>query len=232
MREKRRETVARFDRIAPSYDRLNRILSLGLDIAWRRAAVRAGGVSDGQLWLDVAAGSGDMIAAGLRRAPGSRWIALDPSAKLLALLERRGILAGVPRLLAAAEEIPLAGGSVDGVTVAFGLRNFADRRTGLRELRRVLRGGGVLVLLEFHPGGTGGWGAGRAAGFYLEHLLPRVGGWISGDREAYRYLSESAGGFWTADRLVDELRAAGFGVCKQRTFTGGAVTLTVAEKTG
>jgi demethylmenaquinone methyltransferase/2-methoxy-6-polyprenyl-1,4-benzoquinol methylase len=226
---RRRTVVQRFDRIAATYDLLNHLLSFGADRAWRRRALRRAGLRGRQSWLDMATGSGDFVAAGLRLAPASRWVAVDPSAGLLGRFRRRPRLAGVPVLLGAAEAIPLGDGAVDGATIAFGLRNFADPVAGLGELRRVLRPGGLLVILEFHPAAPGRWGGGLTR-FYLEKVIPLVGGIVSGDREAYSYLARSSGGFWSAGELAEMLQETGFSNVKQETWMFGAVTLTLADR--
>ncbi len=218
-----------FNRIAPAYDLMNRILSLGRDIAWRKAAVLEGGVGDGELWLDLAAGSGAMAASGLSYSPASRWVAIDPSRGLLARLKSRRRLRGLPVIEGVGEELPFGDETFDGITVAFGLRNFIGREKGLAEMRRVLRSDGRLVILEFLPLEKGKWGRGRLVRGYLNGMLRLAGGWLSGDRRAYGYLSRSARCFWTRDKLSRKLKEAGFDTVAHRGLMMEAVTLTIAE---
>lgn len=228
-----RRIAAMFDRIAPTYDLLNRLLSFGFDRRWRASAIRAGEPRPGQRWLDVAAGSGDMAIAGLREQPGARWFAADPSRELFAVLGKRTPPdLSVPRALARAEALPFRDASFDGVTVAFGVRNFADTAAGLGELARVVRPGGRLIVLEFHPSARGRWGAHPIVTFYLERVLPRVGALVSGAPRAYRYLADSSRGFLTVERMAVELKRAGFSRVQWRPLFPGSVMLTRAVKGG
>ena len=226
-----RHIAEMFDRIAPTYDLLNRMLSLGFDERWRKTAMQAGKPAAGERWLDVAAGSGDVIFAGLRYASDSHWFALDPSKQLLRRLKQKTPEDTViPRTLARAEALPYADESFDGVTVAFGVRNFADTKGGLSEIFRVLKPGGRLIVLEFHPSEGRRWGRHPLVRFYLEHLLPVFGKLVSGDSGAYRYLAESSRGFWTVQRMMRELRQIGFSRVQWMPLFLHSVMLTRAVK--
>jgi len=221
-----------FDRIAPSYDRLNRILSLGTDQLWRRRTIRLAGVQTGQQWLDLAAGSGDMAAMGEKLVPGSNWVAADPSIGLLRILNRRDELNDVPAVLAGAEFLPFPDGHFDGVTVAFGLRNFEHPEVGLAEIARVMKPGGTVAILEFLAQESGKWGGALPVRFYLDKVLPLIGGWVSGDRSAYRYLAQSSRTFWTPAQLTEKLVEIGFIDVKSYPWMGASVTLTIARSGG
>lgn len=226
--KKRHEVAAMFDDIAPTYDRLNRILSVGTDRIWRNRAIRHGGVATGQHWLDLAAGSGDVVQTGLRLVPDSIWTAGDPSMELLRILKKRPQLASVEAFLCGAEQLPFADGSFDGVTVAFGLRNFERPMEGLTEIHRVLKPGGRAVILEFLAQESGGWG-GPFVRFYLEKVLPMIGGVVSGHKHAYSYLAQSSKSFWSPAQLRTNLEEIGYGPVRMEGYMGGTVTLTIAQ---
>lgn len=226
--KKRHEVAAMFDDIAPTYDRLNRILSVGTDRIWRNRAIRHGGVTAGQHWLDLAAGSGDVAQTGLRLVPGSQWTAGDPSMELLRILKNRPALTSVNAYLCGAEQLPFEDASFDGVTVAFGLRNFERPMEGLAEIHRVLKPGGKAVILEFLAQESGGWG-GPLVRFYLEKVLPLIGGLVSGHKHAYSYLAQSSKSFWSPTQLKNHLNDVGYGPIKMIGYMGGAVTLTIAQ---
>lgn len=219
-----------FDRISGDYDRMNRILSFGTDVLWRRNAIRIADVKNGSVWLDMAAGSGDMTATGVRRVPESTWVSMDPSIELLKRLMKRTDIARKNAVLASAEEIPADDGTFDGATVAFGVRNFENKHGGLQELYRVLKPDGKLVILEFLSAEKGKWGAGPLVRFYLEKVLPKIGTWVSGDSDAYCYLARTSKNFWDAPTMTKALKECGFKTVEHRPWMGGAVTLTIAGK--
>jgi ubiquinone/menaquinone biosynthesis C-methylase UbiE len=173
-----------FDRIAPTYDVLNRLLSAGVDRRWRTRAVRETLTAPAGPLLDLCAGTMDLTELLAAARPGDRLVAVDFS----------------PAMLDA--------GTFAAVVCGFGMRNLADPVAGVREVRRVLRPGGVFVTLElFRPTLL----ATRAFhGLYASVVLPAVGGWISGDRTAYRYLSQSMAGFLTRQEYERVVTDAGF----------------------
>lgn len=208
-----------FARIAHRYDLLNRVLSLGRDIRWRRHAIRRVAAERPRLLLDVCTGTGDLALA---TPPSVRVAACDFCLPMLVAARRKA--AGRPLALFAADalQLPLPEGCVDAVTVAFGVRNFADLEAGLAELVRVLRPGGLLLVLEFsRPDGPFGpmlrwWG---------RTVPPRVGRWISGDPEAYRYLPATIDGFPNTGEMRGVLAATGLDRVRARRLTGGVATL-------
>ncbi len=193
-----------FDRIARRYDLVNTVLSFGTDGGWRRRAARETGLMPGGSALDVACGSGKLTAELAKLArPGGRVVGLDFSALMLEVARRDH--PGVEFIEGDALTLPFEDASFDAATIAFGLRNLADPVRGLREMTRVAR---RAVVLEFvrPPRGL----AGGAYRVYLRTLLPAVGGAISGDRAAYRYLSDTVDSYRTPKELVAIAGQAGW----------------------
>lgn len=218
-----------FDRIAPTYDFLNTLLSGGQHESWARRLLRRAEPAEGERWLDLATGSGPMIAQALRRQPRTEWIGLDPSAELLRVARKRTELRRTPFLLGYGEELPFEDGRFDGITIAYGLRNYADPVRGLAEMHRVLKPGGRLYVLEFHREEVqGGWGMLPLARWYLKTVIPMVGKLVSGDDGAYDYLARTAGGFWTESEFREHLERIGFDGIQQVAWMFGSVTLTTA----
>ena len=223
---------ALFDHIAPSYDRLNRLMSLGADRRWRRQAVRA--VADGSSplqVLDVATGTADFAIDTARRlADGSRVTGVDLSEQMLEVGRRKVTAAGlqesVQLLSADAENLPFEDGSFDRVSVSFGVRNFEDLPHGLAEMCRVLRPGGKAVILELsYPDNP------ILLWFYkiyAQRILPAICGWLSGSKEAYRYLPDSIMKFPKPPQFIPMLRQAGFQSVTVRSFTFGVCRMYVA----
>ena len=214
-----------FDSIAHRYDLLNTVLSFGADARWRRRAARvATPPADGRA-LDVACGSGKLTAE-LRRATSGLVLGLDFSREMLQLAARER--PGPLYVRGDGLSLPFPDRAFDAVTVAFGLRNFADPERGLVEMRRVLRPGGRAVVLEFVRPRRGPLGGAYRS--YLVYVLPRVGGWISGDRRAYRYLSDTVDAYRTPDELVDLARCAGWRDASIELLTMGTVGLLTGKR--
>lgn len=228
-----------FDRVAPRYDLANSIFSLGLDRGWRRAAVAAVDPRPGEVVLDVAAGTGalshELARAGRRRSgwPPTRVVALDFSWSMVATGARRQAASPSPDsdvewINGDGTALPLPDASVDAVTVAFGLRNLPDPAAGLSEMRRVLRPGGRLVLLEFSQP-TSAW----VRRVYLDGVLaamPLAARLVTSDPRAYAYLAESIRQWPDAPALARTIAAAGFSSVQLRRLTGGIVALHRARR--
>jgi demethylmenaquinone methyltransferase / 2-methoxy-6-polyprenyl-1,4-benzoquinol methylase len=215
-----------FGRIAGRYDLANRLLSGGRDVAWRRRLVAAAVAGAPRDLLDLATGSGDVAFALGRAAPAARITGADFCLPMLAEAERKKAAAGgsahVAFQPADALALPFPAGSFDVVTIAFGLRNLADRARGLAEMRRVLRPGGRLLVLEFSQ--PQAWFRPFYL-FYLRRILPAFAGRVTGDRAAYVYLNESIESFPGRSALAAELAAAGFQRVTARALTFGIVAL-------
>ena len=218
-----------FDRIAARYDLVNRVLSLGLDKAWRRRTVRALSLGDSPQILDVATGTGDLAIALAQARPGATVVGLDPSPGMLAIaqqkLGKRGLTDRVSLVEGDAQALPQATNSIDAATIAFGIRNVPDRPKALRELARVVKPGGRIGVLELSEARRGLMGA--AARFHTHHLVPRIGALLSGRRE-YAYLQKSVAAFPPAEEFVEIMAIAGLATLEVVPLTFGACTLFVA----
>lgn len=227
-----RAVRAMFAAITPRYDFLNHFLSFGSDILWRRATareLRAVLARQGSVALDACCGTGDLALA-LRRVSAGTVLGAD---FCLPMLDRAR--AKSPRkkpvahfLAADTLALPFADRSLDLIAVAFGFRNLANYQAGLEEMRRVLKPGGTIAILEFS----------RVRSpllaplfrFYFRNILPRLGGWISGNPDAYRYLPESVAKFPDQEALAAAMREAGFATVRYRNFSGGVAALHVGER--
>ncbi len=223
-----------FASIAHSYDRANQVLSLGLHHRWRAAAVRLSGARLGDRVLDCATGTGDLAIA-FRRAvgPGGEVIGTDFCAEILALAPAKAerLLTPVRFEVADVLALPYGEGRFDVSSIAFGIRNVDDPGRGIREMARVVRPGGRVVVLEFgQPGGAlFGW----FYRGYSRHVIPRVGGWLSGDRRAYEYLDRTASEFPAGARFVEMMGGAGaFSAVQAHPLTGGVAYVYVGIVAG
>jgi demethylmenaquinone methyltransferase/2-methoxy-6-polyprenyl-1,4-benzoquinol methylase len=245
-----RQVREMFTRIAPHYDLLNHLLSLGFDIAWRKRVARR--FADflrqpGIRTLDLCCGTGDLALA-LAEHSRDRGQAADKSAgtpahraqfcgadfahpMLVRAREKAGVRdrdAAVSFLEADALRLPFAAESFDLVTTAFGFRNLANYTAGLAEVRRILRPGGSLAILEFAEPEGALFGA--MFRFYFRRLLPKIGGLISSNSQAYGYLPNSVARFPAPPALAELLRQAGFLEVSFERWTGGIVTLHTARR--
>lgn len=213
-----------FAEVAPGYDRANRALSCGIDVLWRRRTVRAVEVRRGERGIDVCSGTGDLAFA-LQRA-GATIVGADFCAPMLSHACRKAaVVADAPRFLAAdALALPFPSASFDFATVAFGIRNVSDPAAGLREMARVVRPGGRVVVLEFTKPRVPLVGA--AYRFYFGKVLPRLGAWIAGVRnDAYRYLHDSVMAFPEREAFLALMAEAGLQRPRLRLLTGGIAAI-------
>ena len=222
-----------FDEIAPSYDKLNHIMSLDVDKLWRRHALKE--IVDGtpQQILDVACGTGDStIVTAKAVAPGSHVIGADISEGMMALVMDKARAAGVEDRVslqvADGENLPFEDASFHRVTCAFGIRNFEHKELGLNEFYRVLKPGGKAVILELSVPRN------RVLcwfyDLYFLHILPWIGGRISGDKAAYKYLPASVHAFPAPEVFQQMMRDAGFSRVHHRSFSQGLCRMYVGEK--
>lgn len=216
---------AMFDRIAPSYDLLNRVMTFRVDQRWRRRLVREIRLRDGERLLDLCAGTMDLAALARRAAPGATVVGADFSLPMLA----RGVgKTGLPASGADAMRLPFRDRSFDAVTVTFGLRNLDDWGMGLSEIARVLRPGGRLGVLEFFRAQSAGSRA--VHGLYNRLVLPVLGRLLSPDPAAYRYLVESMERFASLPEFLEGARRGGFATARGETLFPGVCGLVLAGR--
>ena len=220
-----------FGTIAHHYDRLNSVLSFGLHHVWRRQAVACSGITPGARVLDLCSGTADLALAFTRHLRGQgQVIATDFCAAMLVLGRRKASKRRTPLhfALADAQRLPFREATFDCVAVAFGLRNVDCLGTALGEMYRVLRPGGVAVVLEF--GQPQGVVFGPLYRLYSRYVMPRVGGFVSGNREAYTYLPRTAAVFPAGARFVQEMTAQDFTHVQVQALSGGIVYLYTAVR--
>ncbi|MBM4358884.1 MAG: ubiquinone/menaquinone biosynthesis methyltransferase [Deltaproteobacteria bacterium] len=228
---------AMFDRIAPRYDLLNRLMSLGLDASWRRRLVRSllqGDVASSEAGLlevlDVATGTADVAITIAKAHPGARVVGLDPSREMLAVGRRKvttdELDPRVSLIEGDAQKLPFEDGRFAASCISFGIRNVPDRLLGLREMRRVTRPGGRVVVLELNEPERG-WLA-PFARLHVHHIVPRMGAWLSGSKE-YRYLQRSIQAFPAPDAFAAMMVSVGLTMESTTSLGFGSAHLFVAR---
>jgi demethylmenaquinone methyltransferase/2-methoxy-6-polyprenyl-1,4-benzoquinol methylase len=229
-REKARHVRGVFDSVASRYDVMNDLMSLGLHRAWKAYTVMVADVREGQQVLDIAGGTGDLAMAFAKKAgPSGRVVHTDINETMLRTGRDRLVDAGVvlPTLVCDAERLPFASESFDLVSVAFGLRNMTHKDIALAEMRRVLRPGGKLLVLEFSRVAKP---LEKVYDWYSFKVLPRLGRLVAGDADSYRYLAESIRMHPDQDTLKSLMREGGFGHVDYHNLSGGVVALHVGIK--
>jgi demethylmenaquinone methyltransferase/2-methoxy-6-polyprenyl-1,4-benzoquinol methylase len=226
--EKAQRVRAVFDSVADKYDLMNDLMSAGVHRLWKRFALSQTGLRPGQSALDVAGGTGD-LAAGMAQQVGERGLVVlsDINAAMLEVgrdrLLDRGLKRNVRFAIANAECLPFADESFDCVTIGFGLRNVTDKPAALASMRRVLRPGGRLLVLEFSKPVLPGLGT--VYDLYSFSVLPWLGRRVAGDADSYRYLAESIRRFPDQATLLGMMREAGLEDCRCHNLSGGVVAL-------
>ncbi len=228
-----RENVHRmFDRIAPRYDLLNHLLSFNRDKVWRRRMATLLPTRANLKLLDLATGTGDQLITLFDSGKVASGVGVDPSEKMLVIgvdkIRRRGLSDKLTMLAGSGEAIPCADKSVDVVTISFGIRNVTDVPKALREMHRVLKPDGRALILEFSLPKSAMVRAGYL--FYFRHILPTLGGIISGDRKAYKYLNQTVETFPYGEQFVALMREAGFDSVKATPLTFGVATIYQGDK--
>ena len=221
-----------FNDIAPTYDRLNHILSLSIDKIWRSKVVRTVRRLGAKRILDIATGTGDLAIAMVRKIEGATVCGVDLSPQMLEVAKRkvaaRELADRISLMEGNAEKLDLESQSVDAVTIAFGIRNFENKEKCLIELHRVINNGGNLVILEFsNP--TNKFIA-KLYRIYSHKILPWIGGLISKNRSAYEYLPSSVDGFPNPDDFMQIISQAGFSKVTRRSLSFGIAQIYTAHK--
>lgn len=219
---------ALFNRIADTYDRLNHVLSLNIDKRWRRKAVKQ--LHPSIEALDVAVGTADLAIELIRQKKAEHVIGIDLSTEMLRLgkekIAKKKMSDRITLIEGSALELPYSSNNFDIVTCAYGVRNFSDLDQGLREMQRVLKANGQLIVLEFS------YPKNRIIAWiydlYFSHILPTIGRWLSKDKTAYTYLNKSVKNFIWGEEMAKHLKGAGFEKVNYKTFSFGITTLYTA----
>jgi demethylmenaquinone methyltransferase/2-methoxy-6-polyprenyl-1,4-benzoquinol methylase len=229
-REKARRVRGVFDSVAPRYDLMNDLMSMGLHRAWKAYTVLTANVRPGDRVLDIAGGTGDLALSFARQVgPTGRVVHTDINESMLRTGRDRLLDAGValPTVVCDAEKLPFPGDSFDVVTVAFGLRNMTHKDAALAEMNRVLKPGGKLLVLEFSRVAQP---LRKAYDWYSFKVLPQLGKLVAGDSDSYRYLAESIRVHPDQRELKALMQKEGFGHVDFHNLTGGVVALHVGIK--
>ncbi|MDX1295951.1 MAG: bifunctional demethylmenaquinone methyltransferase/2-methoxy-6-polyprenyl-1,4-benzoquinol methylase UbiE [Sulfurimonadaceae bacterium] len=234
--EKQEKIVSMFDNIAPTYDTANRVMSMGVDKSWRKKACNKAfgylGKDTIDTIVDVACGTGDMMGYWKRQGDSAglaigQIVGVDPSEGMVDVAREK-----FPKFtyhIAKATEIPLEEGKADILSITYGIRNVVERQAALEEFNRVLKPGGLVVILEFMKNENPSL-LGKIRDFYMNRILPKIGGFISKNLEASEYLPNSIEDFLTFSKRVVELDAAGFEMLFTKSFSMDISTLLIARK--
>ena len=229
---KKEEVQQMFDNIAPTYDKLNHILSLSIDKMWRRHVVRKVRRMKPEKIMDLATGTGDLAIKMAKAMPKAKIMGVDLSEKMLAVaaekVRRKGLDDHIALYQGDAENLDVTDGVLDVVTVAFGVRNFGNLEQGLSEIMRSLRSGGHIVVLEFST--PRNWFVRKCYQFYSNHVMKPVGGMVSKDRKAYDYLPDSIVEFPDRERFLDIMQRTGFVECRRFSQSFGIAQIYIGKK--
>lgn len=216
-----------FRDISPGYDRANQILSVGVHHLWRRAAVRASRAQNGDAILDCATGTGDLAIAFKKRVGAGRVVGTDFVPEMIELAKKKS-----PQIefeVADVTNLPYANDTFDVASISFGIRNVGDPRKGIGELARVIKAGGRVIVLEFGQPRSRAFGA--FYDFYRKRVLPRLGGVLTGNRDAYDYLESSTARFPSGEEFVALMReSAPFASIAMHPLTFGIAWLYIGIK--
>ncbi|HJE03357.1 MAG TPA: bifunctional demethylmenaquinone methyltransferase/2-methoxy-6-polyprenyl-1,4-benzoquinol methylase UbiE [Aliarcobacter thereius] len=234
--EKQEKIVSMFNNIAPTYDKANRVMSMGIDKSWRDKACN----KTFELYnrksiekvVDVACGTGDMILfwkqnAKKRDITLENIVGIDPSVGMMEVGKTK--LPEVEFIEAYATKMPLENDSSDILSISYGIRNVVQRQEAFYEFARVLKKGGLVVISEFTKNNKKSF-LDKLTAFYMDNILPIIGGLISKNKEAYRYLPDSIDEFLTTENLCKELEIAGFEIVYTKAFSMKISTLIIAKK--
>lgn len=228
---KKKQVEKMFDTISTNYDGLNRLISFGIDVKWRKKVVNLVGNTNPESVLDIATGTGD-LAINLTKTGAKKIVGLDLSEGMLEVgrkkINDKGLSKRIEMVQGDSEALPFEPDSFDAITVAFGVRNFENLEKGLSEIYRVLKPGGIFVILETSVPTKFPFKQGYQ--LYTKYLLPVIGKLFSKDKVAYSYLSESAAAFPYGETLNNILRKTGFINVEDKPQTMGVATIYTASK--
>jgi len=234
--QKQEKIVEMFDDIAKTYDLANRVLSMGIDIQWRKKgcdkAFEILKKEELEQIVDVATGTGDLLIYWKEQAQKNgieieKYVGIDPSVGMLEVAKKKVDFANF--IEGKAQELPIGDQSTDVISISYGIRNVVDRVEALQEFHRALKPGGIVVILEFTKQDRSGL-LDKVVDFGMKKVLPRIGGLISKNYEAYKYLPNSIEEFLTTEMLSQELEETGFEMKYTKSFSMGISTLLVAQK--
>ena len=229
---KKNQVSKMFDNIAPWYDFLNHFLSLGIDISWRKKAIRALKPVQPKMMLDVATGTADLAIEANRQLNPEKIIGVDIANEMLEVgrkkLRKKSLDEKIELQLGDSENLPFSDNTFDAVTVAFGVRNFENLEIGMREMNRVLKPGGVIVVLEFSRPTV--FPFKQLYNFYFRNMLPVIGRITSKDPKAYSYLYESVQAFPDGKDFVKVLENTGYQSATYKPLTLGVCSIYQAVK--
>ena len=228
---KKEQVAQMFDTISENYDGLNRVISFGIDVKWRKKVLKLVSDKNPKTVLDIATGTGD-LALLMTKTSAEKIIGLDISAGMLEVgrkkIEAKNLSSKIEMLLADSENMPFENDTFDAITVAFGVRNFETLEKGLSEILRVLKPNGIFVILETSVPEKTPFKQGYQ--FYSKNILPLIGKLFSKDNSAYQYLSDSASVFPYGEALNNILRKIGFIEVRAMPQTFGVATIYSASK--
>ncbi len=228
---KKEQVAQMFDNISGNYDDLNRVISFGIDIKWRKKVLKLVSDKNPQNILDIATGTGD-LAILMTKTTATKIIGLDISAGMLDVgrqkIQKKNLSNKIEMILADSENMPFENDTFDAITVAFGVRNFENLEKGLAEILRVLKPNGIFVILETSVPEKFPFKQGYQ--FYSRNILPLIGKLFSKDNSAYQYLSDSASVFPFGEALNNILRKIGFIAVQSMPQTLGVATIYKASK--
>lgn len=228
---KKEQVTKMFDTISGDYDGLNRVISFGIDVKWRKKVVKLVAKNNPSTILDIATGTGD-LAINLAKTHAEKIIGLDISSGMLEIgkekVKKKGLENKIDMVLGDSENLPFADNTFDAITVAFGVRNFENLENGLKEILRVLKPNGTFVILETSVPTKTPFKQGY--NLYTKNMLPLIGKVFSKDRSAYKYLSESASVFPYGEALNNILRKIGFIDVEDFPQTFGVATIYKSSK--
>lgn len=228
---KKKQIEQMFDNISGNYDGLNRVISMGSDVKWRKKVIELVAATNPENVLDIATGTGD-LAIQMVRTGAKKIVGLDLSDGMLSVgrkkIQKQNLSERIEMIQGDSENLPFEDDSFDAITVAFGIRNFETLEKGLSEIHRVLRPGGIFVILETSVPTKFPFKQGY--NFYTKFILPTIGKVFSKDKSAYAYLSESAANFPFGEKLNNILRKIGFTKVEDLPQTFGVSTIYVASK--